>query len=166
MKVTTWRKLPLIWKEIILFSVKTQEEKVEKEKVLTLLEEHKVVSKVYEVLFDEKMFIEDWPNFTFFNRLSPLEEIYASYQEIEDIDPIMYFPLTKKLHVEHTEIMSLDSLMLTSSLEELYIDFTFVDDITEIMDLPLNILSIKSCNIEQTQLNTVSLRNPSCKIIQ
>ncbi|NME70509.1 hypothetical protein [Flammeovirga aprica] len=165
MKVTTWRKIPSIWKEIIVLSIKIQEEKTDSEKVISLLKEHKEANKVYELLFNEKMLIEDWPNFTFFHRLSPLEEIYCAYLPVDDIDPIMYFPLTKKIHAESTTIMALDALMLTSRLEEIYIDNTFVDDITEIIDLPLKILSIKGCAIEQTQLQTVLLRNPSCKII-
>ncbi|WP_044201724.1 hypothetical protein [Flammeovirga sp. OC4] len=165
MKVTTWRKIPSIWKEIIVLSIKIHEENSDTEKVISLLEEHKDVSTVYELLFGEKIVIEDWPNFTFFNRLSPLENIYCAYLPIDDIDPIMYFPLTRKIHAEGTPIMALEALMLTSRLEELYIDNTFVDDITEIIDLPLKILSIKGCGIEQTQLQTVLLRNPSCTII-
>ncbi|WP_157491109.1 hypothetical protein [Flammeovirga sp. SJP92] len=165
MKVTTWRKIPAIWKEIIVLSIKIQEEGVDTEKVISLLEKYKEASKVYELLFEEKLPVEDWPNFTFFNRLSPLEEIYCAYLPIDDIDPIIYFPLTKKIHAEGTSIMALDALMLTARLEELYIDNTFVDDITEIIDVPLKILSIKGCVIEQTQLQTVLLRNPSCKII-
>ncbi|MBD0400922.1 hypothetical protein [Flammeovirga sp. EKP202] len=165
MKVTTWRKIPQIWKNIIVLSVKVQEENIDSDKVIDLLKEHKDPSVVYESIFNEKMFMEDWPNFTFFHRLSPLENIFCAYLPIDDIDPLMYFPLTKKLHAEGTGIMALDALILTSSLEELYLNDTFVDDITEIMDLPLKILSIKGCMIEQTQLQTVLLRNPSCTII-
>lgn len=165
MKVTTWRKLPLLWKEIILLSITAQEEKIDTSKVINSLKEYKEVGKAYHALFQKTLMIEDWPNFTFFNRLSPLEVIYAAYLPIEDIDPIMYFPLTKKLFVENTEIMALDALMLTSSLEELNLENTFVDDITEIMDLSLKVLNVKGCNIDPNQLETIKLRNSSCLII-
>ncbi|WP_281615649.1 hypothetical protein [Flammeovirga sp. SubArs3] len=165
MKVTSWRKLDNIWKEIILLSIKVQEENIEHSKVISLLQNTQSASETYTKLFEENLVINDWPDFTFFNRLLPLEKIFACYLPIEGIDPIIYFPLTKIAHFEGTEVFDLDPLILTSSLQELYLDNTYVDDLVQVMNLPLKKLSLKGLNIEQSQLETVLLRQPNCEII-
>ncbi|ANQ49019.1 hypothetical protein MY04_1645 [Flammeovirga sp. MY04] len=166
MQITTWNRLDDAWKEIILFSIKVQEENIESEKVHQFIKEENDLSKVYQSLFDETLEVVKWPDFTFFNRLIPLDRIYASYQKIDSLDPLMFFPLVKEVYADHTDVADLDSLMLCSALETLIIDDSYVDDLQPIMNHSIKTLSIKNLVVEQSQIDTVLLRQPNCTINQ
>ncbi|OHX65975.1 hypothetical protein [Flammeovirga pacifica] len=166
MQITTWNKLDDAWKKIILFSIKVQEHTIESDKVHQLIEKENDLSKVYQSLFDETLEVIKWPDFTFFNRLIPLDRIYASYQKIDTTDPLMFFPLIKVAYLNNTSIFELDALMLCSSLEELYINDTDVMDLQPIMNHSLKILNITGLDIEQSDLDTVILRQPNVEIIK
>ncbi|MBB6461617.1 hypothetical protein [Flammeovirga kamogawensis] len=165
MKVTSWRKFPQLWKEIIILSIKSQETETDSHKILSLLAKEKDAKIVYKQLFNEDLTLNDWPDFTFFNRLIVLQKIYAANLPLEEIDPIMYFPLIKEIHLENTKVAELDALMLTASLENVYLNDSEVDDLSPIFEAPLKILNIKGLSIEQSQVDTVLLRHPNCEII-
>ncbi|AZQ61574.1 hypothetical protein EI427_04815 [Flammeovirga pectinis] len=165
MKVTSWRKFSNLWKEIIILSIKAQETETDTNEILSLLAKEKDAKVVYKHLFNEDLTLNDWPDFTFFNRLIVLQKIYAANLPLEEIDPIMYFPLIKEIHLENTPVAELDALMLTASLEKVFLNGSEIDDLTPIFEAPLKVLNITGLSIEQNQIDTVLLRHPNCEVI-
>lgn len=139
MKSTDWRKLPEIWKINLTVSLRFQEENFERGTIEGAFS-HKndcTPAEAYQYITQKSVDYPDWADTMFLNGLLHLRTLYCQHSEIEDLYPLMYFPVLEEIYIQHTSVDSLDGLILNNSVKVININHTYIDSINPLSSMSL-----------------------------